>query len=62
MNEIKIDKNYKEEFIDFLRSIKASQNNGLKSVNIELITFIGRLMNILVVYWRYISGIFVVYW
>jgi len=37
MNEMKIDKKHQKEFVDVLKMIKTSQNNALKSVNIELI-------------------------
>lgn len=37
MNEMKIDKKHKEDFINILKMIKNSQNNALKSVNIQLI-------------------------
>ena len=37
MGKTKIDKKYKEEFIDVLKMIKTSRDNALRSVNTELI-------------------------
>ncbi|MCL2156984.1 MAG: DUF1016 N-terminal domain-containing protein [Methanobrevibacter sp.] len=37
MDEIKIDENHQEDFVDILKMIKASRERALKSVNRELI-------------------------
>jgi len=47
MEEMKIEKNRQEEFINVFKMIKTSQNNALRIVNTELINYIGILENIL---------------